>query len=460
MRGRFGVVVAAVGATMVVAAPAMANGGGGGRERLVDNDKVQCPKAQYVKIQDAVNAAQPGDRIVVCPGTYPEQVTIPAGKDRIALISKQVWKAIIQAPTPMLPPNAIVRVNGAKDVGIAAFTIQGPGTIPGELQWGVRVDSGGSAAILGNHITHIRDNPFSGGQHGIGVLVGRASEATTGSALISANLIDDYQKGGIVVSNAGSRGTISYNRIKGVGPSSTIAANGVQISSGADGNVNHNDVSGNVYTPATFQSIGIFSFSPGKLVVEDNVVHDNDGGIVSYSGNANTFIRENSSSSNTYDGIELDFGDGTTVRKNRTFENGLDGVGVYQGETNALILANRSTDNTEDGLLAYVDAGPDNVFRDNVALRNATFDCEDQQGGTTQTWIDNIGPVSSPPTICRAESSGGHGGGGHGGGGHGDDDDHGHGGYDRRSAARLDLGALAAPAQPSVPRVPRAARFR
>jgi hypothetical protein len=399
---------------MCLAAPAMADGGGGGRELRVDDDHVQCPTAQYTRIQDAVNAAQPGDRIVVCPGTYPEQVTIPAGKDRISLISQKIWKAIIQAPTPMLPPNAIVRVNGAKDVGITAFTIQGPGQVPGELHYGVRVDTGGSAGIFGNHITHIRDNPFSGGQYGVGVLVGRQFEGTVGSALISANLIDDYQKGGVVVSNAGSRATVSFNRIQGLGPTPTIAGNGIQVSDGADGNVNHNDVSDNLFALTSYQSIGILSSAPGKLVVEDNVVHSNDGGIVSYTGNSNTLIRENSSSSHTYDGIELDFGSGTTVRQNRTFKNGLDGVGVYSGESGSLISGNRATDNTEDGLLSYVDAGPGNVFRDNVALRNAKFDCEDQQGGTTQTWINNIGPVSSPPTICRQDDGHSHGDGGHG----------------------------------------------
>src|SRR5271170_432364 len=43
---------------------------------LVDDDKVQCPSAAYTTIQSAVNAANPGDRIHVCAGTYPEQVTI------------------------------------------------------------------------------------------------------------------------------------------------------------------------------------------------------------------------------------------------------------------------------------------------------------------------------------------------------------------------------------------------
>src|SRR5690348_10790932 len=59
-------------------------------------------------IQAAVTAASPGDHIKVCPGTYVEQVTIPAGKDNISLESTKPLQAIIQAPVVMLAPKAIV----------------------------------------------------------------------------------------------------------------------------------------------------------------------------------------------------------------------------------------------------------------------------------------------------------------------------------------------------------------
>ena len=34
---------------------------------LVDDDRVQCPSAAYTTIQAAVDAAAPGDTILVCP---------------------------------------------------------------------------------------------------------------------------------------------------------------------------------------------------------------------------------------------------------------------------------------------------------------------------------------------------------------------------------------------------------
>jgi pectin methylesterase-like acyl-CoA thioesterase len=43
---------------------------------VVGNNPAQCPRAQFTKIQDAVNAAAPGDEIFICNGIYPEQLTI------------------------------------------------------------------------------------------------------------------------------------------------------------------------------------------------------------------------------------------------------------------------------------------------------------------------------------------------------------------------------------------------
>jgi len=42
----------------------------------VDDDRAQCPEADFTKIQDAVNAASSGDTIIVYPGTYVENIFI------------------------------------------------------------------------------------------------------------------------------------------------------------------------------------------------------------------------------------------------------------------------------------------------------------------------------------------------------------------------------------------------
>src|SRR5207244_8466554 len=142
---------------------------------------------------------------------YMEQVTIPAGKDGLTLFSEGDLQAVIKAPLVMTYPKAIVRVNGAQNVTISHFTITGPGgTGCGSIYYGVFVSDGGSALITDNHITDIRDNSLtlSGCQNGIGVSIGRNNAdfggPTTGSGTVIHNLIDKYQKGGVLVDRAPS----------------------------------------------------------------------------------------------------------------------------------------------------------------------------------------------------------------------------------------------------------------
>ena len=50
---------------------------------LVDDDGLDCPQAAFANIQGAVAAAAPGDRILVCRGTYHEGVTVTTSDLRI-----------------------------------------------------------------------------------------------------------------------------------------------------------------------------------------------------------------------------------------------------------------------------------------------------------------------------------------------------------------------------------------
>jgi hypothetical protein len=103
-----------------------------------------CTNPGFPTIQSAVTAAAPGDRINVCPGIYLEQVRIPSGKNNLELRSVVHWQAIIKAPPVMMPDPltipafTIVRIAGAQNVTVLAFTITGPGPGPcGTLHFGV-----------------------------------------------------------------------------------------------------------------------------------------------------------------------------------------------------------------------------------------------------------------------------------------------------------------------------------
>lgn len=332
---------------------------------IVDDDGADCPNAGYTSIQAAVTASGNGARIRVCPGTYAEQVDVGPGHDGLTLFSEQPRRAVIKAPLVMSDPGDIVRVHGARDVTLSRFTIAGP--LPDSLfcslqtRTGVRIDEGGSATLRDNVITEIRSTSpaLRGCQNGIGVLVGRQSAAQVGTATITHNRIELYQKGAIVVDNAGSYAQIDHNQIVHGPPDAIpIAPNGVQVSRGAGAKVQNNVVTENTGA-ALGTGILVFQAGTGLVAIEHNKVYRND------------------------DGISLYETDEATVSHNDSFDQL-----VYDG--------------------IYADAASErNTISYNDTYRNAEHDCHDDSNGTgtagtANTWSKNKGTTQNRPGLCKS----------------------------------------------------------
>jgi hypothetical protein len=335
---------------------------------IVDDDHAQCPNAAFSRIQDAVDAAPPGSQIKVCPGDYPEQVRIP--KNDLTLFSQIPLQAVIRAPLVMTYPNSIVTVNGATGVTIRHFTISGPYTFGScaealDRHTGVRVING-SATIYGNHITRIRDvNPaLFGCQDGIGVLIGRSFEAQVGTAIVRNNLIDLYQKGGVIVDGSGSYGWVTQNDITGEGLSNIIAQNGVQIGRGASADVDHNDISRNQFARA--------------------LSDDTASGVLLFETDAHV-----------------------STDHNDVFQNGV-GIVIDEGTVGLTIAHNDVDQNLNDGIDAF-DGSSDNLIAYNKAFNNTPFDCEDDTTGpyppgTANNWLKDMGLTQNRPGLCKKAS--------------------------------------------------------
>jgi hypothetical protein len=378
---RRGLAVAAIAAGIAAfgAAPALADNHG--HTLKVDDDHAQCPDAQYTSIQAAVTAAGPGDTVLVCPGTYTEQVRVQSHqKDGLNLVSQKPFQAVIQSPPVQTFPKAIVLIENADRVSLFGFTVKGPFVEPGcgspipdtdpsnpviDVHKGVYVKNGFRELIVGNHITQIQNSvpALFGCQDGVAVQVGRSGETATGSAAVSFNLIDDYQKGGVVVDNAGSFAALNHNIIRAAtAVQPNIAPNGVQISRGAGAEVSYNKVSRNKFlgNRDAGSGSGILLFQPGagKVDVNHNESFDND------------------------DGLPLIDADRELIRENYSHDNV-----IY------------------DGLFADADS-TQNVFRENVALRNAEHDCHDDSNGngtagTANSWKNNTGATQNRPGLCK-----------------------------------------------------------
>ena len=73
---------------------------------LVDDNGVQCPSATFTSIQDAIDYAGPGDTIIVCPGTYTEQVVV---NKSVTVKANPLFTANIVAPASLTPVGGLTK---------------------------------------------------------------------------------------------------------------------------------------------------------------------------------------------------------------------------------------------------------------------------------------------------------------------------------------------------------------
>jgi len=351
--------------------------------------------ATYHTIQSAVNAAVSGDHIMICPGTYPEHVVVPAGKDNLNIQGMNTSNTFVQFPPtpPTSGPDAIFLINGAKNTEIHHLTVRGPwsddetGGCAQPTHYGIYVEGGGSAHIHNDVITKIQDlnqAGLGGCQDGLAVRIGSFFAGQIGSGQIDNNVISDYQKNGVTIDGTGTTAEVNNNTIIGdsVDPNGVnphIARNGVQFGRDAAGDVNNNTIVDNAY-------VGAF---------EDDPAGNEAAGILAFEVTGGVQINNNTLTANDYG---LDLGVGTANE---------DGSPLTV-TTGVLFNNNQATDNRFDGFRAENDA-QQNTLRNNKASGTSPgHDCRDAStgsgtAGTANTWQHDRGQTSNPVGICQAK---------------------------------------------------------
>lgn len=329
----------------------------------VDDDLAQNPDANFQTIQEAINASAPGDEIHVSAGTYTEALSfVGTNKSNIELLAVNGQsQTVIQAPDNL--KGSVVSINGSQNILVEGFTIDGGGNANQSILAGVEIVGGGDVTLRTNTIKGLDGG--GGANTGFGVKIG--GNAENGTAEIVFNTIKEYQKGGVFVQNDGSSAVIRQNQITGLGPTTQIAQNGIEVRSGATAQILFNSVQANEFTGSGFSSAGILLFDlPMQVLVQGNTSSSNDVGIFLELAD-NNLVVGNVSRDNSEFGLALVDAIGNRIFLNQTIANGFSGIALFEASNNFL-FGNTSINNNSDGL--FLQNSNDNIIQSNRLLSN------------------------------------------------------------------------------------------
>ncbi|MEW5797057.1 MAG: NosD domain-containing protein [Candidatus Zixiibacteriota bacterium] len=243
-------------------------------------------------IMEGVNVASAGDEVYVYAGTYEEQVVIAkpmtlAGVDK-AQVTLQSPPSLPQYFTTAAANHPIIYVNSA-DVDISDLSIDGLARGNNNYRFvGIGFwNAGGSVTNV--DITGVRDDPFSGQQHGVSIY---AFNNTGGPYYLDITdvAVTDIQKAGIVLGGGGLVATVTGCSVTGVGPTAITAQNGIQVGFGANGTITDCTVANVAYTGGDWGASGILFYEAANgAVATGSLVSGSQAAIVFHetSGSAN-----------------------------------------------------------------------------------------------------------------------------------------------------------------------------
>lgn len=415
--------------TILFMALAAANPAMAGVTLLVDDDGLDCPDAAYSTVQAAVDAAAliPGVQTIrVCAGTYPENVLIGPGSNSVTIVGEGVALTRITGGGGV-PGTPIIDIMRAGRVELKKLTVDGGGAMvpdPDFVVRGVRFTET-NGLVEDVHVLNIRT--AAGGQ-GLALRVDSSLVANSLAAnvRVERTRVENYTRVGIMANGINTRVTVTDSVVIGPAGPTSWAANGMQISRGAQGQIKDNVVSGAASpVPPAGTGTGILLFCAGKSTVEGNDVSASDVG-VSVTDTERARVLRNTLHDNNFDGATIetlglyygvDLGcpggakapTNNIVDRNTMKDNAVNGVSVYSSDLlTGVPTKNRITGNTISGSANFgigIYNGSANVLSANRITTSGVFDASDATlgggtAGTANTWAANRCLTDSPDGLC------------------------------------------------------------
>ena len=290
----------------------------------VDDDLQDYPNADFTTIQDAVDAATPGDTIIVYPGTYTQSVNV--NKDHLTIQSESGAEA------------TIVQVGGigargfevtADYVNIKGFTIKYLGEYHAET--GIYLNDVEQCDISNNIIISSEEEVLIEGTILRGPFnTGIDLDNSSSNNLENNIIIGSYLGRGIFLYH--SNGNTLLNNTVGSGELST--GSGITLS-----HSNNNRLTGNIVRNFTN---GIFITSLSNYnTLDNNTISDSvSDGIFIYSFSSNNILTRNTTSNNSR-GICLSSSCTNNILTRNDIASNFDtGISIYSSNNNRIYLNN------------------------------------------------------------------------------------------------------------------------
>jgi parallel beta-helix repeat protein len=373
---------------------------------LVDDDRMQCSRAQYTSIQDAVDAAASGDTIRVCAGTYAGTLVIDKTLNvRGARAGKDARKRkVVEAKESILTGKAGEQVLLVADgVVLDGFLVRVPfndgfagvSTVPNSSGWRIQNnvfdDTGLFVFSSGLVQSVIKRNSFHRSEVGFDdALVGFIAR----NVVIESNRFDQADM------------FFHHSAVLDVKKNTTTGRSTWSFVRASELHIHDNKFEDLGQSPAMLFAVVANGF------VENNRVRGGWYGFVVHGGNADLVLFDNKVEGCVGAGVVLawneDAASGVTVDQNE-IEECHDGI-ILQGTVRNVIRDNDIEDNERAGIEVteifplFGETG-DNLFVGNEVRGNGLIDCQDlsignRTAGTDDTWIDNEGSRSSPRPLC------------------------------------------------------------
>jgi parallel beta-helix repeat protein len=309
----------------------------------------------YDTITSALEVANPGDVILVRPGTYTEQLVIDKP---VEIIGVGVLEEHQQAVVRTSDRSAIVYRAAGRAGRISTLTIEGGGgpgcaavdvetgylvlagchiTSRGQAEACVRVRGDGRARIIANTITE---------GHGAGILI-----CERGDAQVIDNLISRHAHSCVEIRDS-TRPVITGNRIR------NGRSGGVLIRGGSLARLLRNDIHEN-------REAGIAVVEDADLMIKDNRIHDGFAAGIWIGKAGRGTISENDIYANRGTGVEIQAGGSPLVVNNRIY-NGAGGGIVLDREACGRIEGNEVRGNQRAGVAFLHGAKPFTFSRNRI----------------------------------------------------------------------------------------------